>query len=501
MTPDFSGAAHHADIADAADLLDVLIVGAGLSGIGAAAMLRRRCPDKRFALLEARAAIGGTWDLFRYPGVRSDSDMYTLGYGFRPWTGASAIADGAAIRDYIAATARAYDIDAHIRFGHTVVKAAWCSKAARWTVESRLPDGATVLLRAKFLYLCSGYYDYERAHRPRFEGESDYQGRIVQPQFWPQDLDYAGRRVVVVGSGATAVSLVPAMAQQAAHVTMLQRSPSYVVARPRRDAFALRLRRWLPAQAAHTLARWRIVLESIALYRLLRALPGFTRKRMIAMAARMAGPGVDANIHFAPAYKPWDQRICVAPSGDLFRALHAGRAGIVTDRIARLSRQGIVLASGRELEADVIVMATGLRLKILGGAQLTVDGRTVDPSRAMSYKGMMLSSVPNCALAFGYTNASWTLKADLTAAWVCRLLRWMDRRGAQIALAPRDQAEAEAPFLDLRSGYVQRASHLLPKQGRRHPWRVHQNYLRDLLAIRFGRIDDGVLRFGRAGEP
>jgi len=358
-----------------------------------------------------------------------------------------------------------------------------------------------VQLHAKFLYLCSGYYDYERAHRPRFEGEADFQGRIVQPQFWPRDLDYEGRRVVVVGSGATAVSLVPAMAQQAARVTMLQRSPSYVVARPARDAFALRLRRWLPAQAAYTLARWRSVLESIALYRLLRALPGFTRKRMIAMAARMAGPGVDAATHFAPAYKPWDQRICVAPSGDLFRALKAGRAEIVTDHIARFSERGIVLASGRELEADVIVLATGLRLKILGGAQLTVDGRTVDPSRAMSYKGMMLSSVPNCALAFGYTNASWTLKADLTAAWVCRLLRWMDRRGVQIAQAQRDPAQAEAPFLDLTSGYVRRASHLLPKQGRRRPWRVHQNYLRDLLAIRLGRIDDGVLQFGHAGEP
>jgi cyclohexanone monooxygenase len=501
MHPDFAGAAHQAGAADAADLLDVLIVGAGLSGIGAAATLRRRCPDKRFALLEARAAIGGTRDLFRYPGVRSDSDMYTLGYGFRPWAGADAIADGAAIRDYIAATAREHGVDAHIRFKHTVVKAAWCSKAARWTVEARLDDGATALLQARFLYLCSGYYDYGRAHRPRFKGEADFQGRIVQPQFWPQDLDYRNLRVVVVGSGATAVSLVPAMAQQAAHVTMLQRSPSYVVARPARDAFALRLRRWLPTQAAHTLARWRIVLESIALYRLLRALPGFTRKRMIAMAARMAGPRVDAATHFAPAYKPWDQRICVAPGGDLFRALRAGRADVVTDRIARFSRQGVVLASGRELEADVVVMATGLRIKILGGAQLTVDGRPVDPGRAMAYKGMMLSGVPNCALAFGYTNASWTLKADLTAVWVCRLLRWMDRRGAQIALAPRDPAQAEAPFLDLSSGYVQRASYLLPKQGRRHPWRVHQNYLRDLLAIRLGRIDDGVLQFRRAGGP
>lgn len=511
MAPVFTAAADpdaplRAPLADpgapphAPDILDVLIVGAGLSGIGAAATLQRRCTDKRYLILEARAAIGGTWDLFRYPGVRSDSDMYTLGYGFRPWTAQDAIADGATIRDYIAATAREHGIERHIRFSHTVTAAAWCSEHAHWTVQARRADGSSVVLHARFLHLCSGYYDYQRAHRPRFQGEAAYRGRIVQPQFWPQDLDYAGRRVLVVGSGATAVSLVPALARTAARVTMLQRSPSYVVARPRRDRFALRLRRWLPEKAAYALARWRIVLESIALYRLLRALPGFTRRRMIAMAARMLGPGIDAGTHFAPGYKPWDQRICVAPGGDLFRALRSGRAEVVTDEIAHFSERGVVLASGRELKADVVVLATGLRMKILGGATLSVDGRRVDPGRAMSYKGMMLSDVPNCALTFGYTNASWTLKADLTAEWVCRLLRWMDRRGLDIAVARRDPSVLDAPFLDLSSGYVQRAATILPRQGRRGPWRVHQNYLRDLAAIRWRRIDDGTLRFGRAGE-
>lgn len=484
------------------DILDILIVGAGLSGIGAAATLARRSPARRYAILEARGAIGGTWDLFRYPGVRSDSDMYTLGYGFRPWRHPNAIADGATIRDYIRDTAREHGVERHIRYGHKVVKAAWCSRAALWTVQAELADhagGGACTLRARFLYLCSGYYDYDEAHRPRFEGEADFAGRIVEPQFWPAELDYTGKRVIVVGSGATAVSLVPAMAEHAAGVTMLQRSPAYVVARPAADRFALAMQRWLPARPAHALARWRIVLEGIALYKLLRALPHLTGKRIVAMASHMAGPQVDAR-HFTPDYLPWDQRICVAPSGDLFRALRAGRAGIVTDQVARFTARGILLASGRELPADLVVLATGLKIKLLGGAAIEVDGRPLDPGRSMSYKGMMLGDVPNCALAFGYTNASWTLKADLTANYVCRLLDHMDRHGHRIAVARADPTVPDAPFLSFTSGYLQRALHLLPRQGLRKPWKVHQNYLADLLTIRYRRIDDGVLRCGPPGR-
>ncbi|QOY92656.1 NAD(P)/FAD-dependent oxidoreductase [Massilia sp. UMI-21] len=479
--------------------LDVLIVGAGLSGIGAASALQRGCPGKRYAILEAREAIGGTWDLFRYPGIRSDSDMYTLGYAFRPWLDPKAIADGPAILDYVRSTAREHGIDAHIRFGHKLVGASWCSQEALWTVQARLPDGELRSLQARFLYLCSGYYSYDQAYRPRFEGEDDYRGRIVQPQFWPGDLDYAGQNVVVVGSGATAVTVVPAMSARAAHVTMLQRSPTYVVARPSRYGFAHRMRSLFPEQLAYTLTRWRIIGESMFLYWLARSKPALVKRRIVEMAGQQLGSREAAAAHFTPRYQPWDQRICVVPDGDLFGAIRSGKASVVTDRIARFTPHGILLQSGRELRADLVVMATGLTLELFGGATLAVDGKPIDPSRAMSYKGMMLSGVPNCALAFGYTNASWTLKADLTAGWVCRLLRHMDARGQAIAVAPRDPAVAEAPFLDFNSGYVERARHLLPKQGARKPWQVHQNYLRDLLTIRFGRIEDGVLRFGARG--
>ncbi|MCD2519120.1 NAD(P)/FAD-dependent oxidoreductase [Massilia sp. G4R7] len=478
-------------------VLDVLIVGAGLSGIGAAATLGRRCPGKRYAILEAREAMGGTWDLFRYPGIRSDSDMYTLGYGFRPWRDPQAIAGGPAIRAYIEDTARACGIDENIRYGHRVLGASWCSRQALWSVEARLPDGSTRLFRTRFLYLCSGYYRYDQAYRPRFEGEKAFRGRIVQPQFWPRDFDYTGKRVVVIGSGATAVTVVPAMSERAAHVTMLQRSPGYVVARPGRYRFAERMRALLPESLAWRLVRTRVIGESMFLYWLARSKPELVKRKIVEMAAHGLGSSEAAAQHFTPRYKPWDQRVCVAPDGDLFEAVRAGRASVVTDHIDRFTPNGILLQSGRELEADVVVMATGLTLQLFGGATLVVDGRVVDPSRAMSYKGMMLSDVPNCALAFGYTNASWTLKADLTAEWVCRLLRHMDARGQAMAVAPRDPGVPETPFLDFDSGYVERARHLLPQQGAVKPWRVYQNYLRDLLTIRFGRIEDGVLRLKR----
>ena len=489
----------HDSAAPEAAPLDVLIVGAGLSGIGAAATLQRRCPGKRYAILEARAALGGTWDLFRYPGIRSDSDMYTLGYAARPWRDPKAIADGPAIRAYVADTAREHGIDARIRYGHKVTRASWCSRAALWTVEATLADGATRTIRARFLYLCSGYYSYDEAYRPRFEGEDGFAGRIVQPQFWPEDLDYGGKRVVVIGSGATAVTLVPAMEKQAAHVTMLQRSPTYVVARPSEYKFAHRLQKLLPAKAAYWATRWRVIAESMVLYRLARAKPDLVKSRIVQMASHQLGPSFDVAAHFTPGYKPWDQRVCVVPDGDLFRAIRKGRADVVTDHIERFTDTGILLKSGHALEADVVVMATGLSLSVLGGAAIVVDGRPFDPSQAMSYKGMMLSDMPNSIMTFGYTNASWTLKADLTAAYACRLLRHMERSSQEIAVVRREPDVQPEPFLSFTSGYVQRAAAILPKQGSRRPWQVYQNYLQDMMTIRFGRIADGVIRFGQKG--
>lgn len=482
-------------------LLDVLIVGAGLSGIGAAHHLQQRCPGKHYAILETRDAIGGTWDLFRYPGVRSDSDMYTLGYAFRPWTDAKAIADGDVIRRYICDTADEAGITPHIRFGHKVLSAAWSSQDACWTVEvEQLANGTRSRLRTRFLYLCSGYYRYAEGHRPEFPGEQDYQGRVVQPQFWPVELDYAGKRVVVIGSGATAVTLVPALAKAAAHVTMLQRSPTYIVTRPSEDALARRLRRHLPASVAYGLTRWKNVLLSIALFRLARRRPQQFKRRLVAMAADQLQPGYDVQTHFTPRYNPWDQRICVVPDGDLFEAIRAGRAAVVTDHIDCFTATGVRLTSGQELAADIVVLATGLKLNALGDIALTIDGHACDASQSMAYKGMLLSDVPNLALAFGYTNASWTLKADLTAAYVCRLLRYMDRHGHTIAVARRDPSVASQPFLNFTSGYVQRALDVLPKQGARRPWQVYQNYLQDLITIRFTRIADGVMRFGSKGN-
>ena len=480
--------------------LDVVIVGAGLSGIGAAYHLQQRCPGKRFEVIEKRAAIGGTWDLFRYPGVRSDSDMYTLGYRFRPWTDAQAIADGPSILRYVRATAEEAGIVPKIRFGHVVRRADWSSADALWTLHGeRVDDGAPASWRARFLHVCSGYYRYDRSHRPEFAGEADFEGTLVSPQFWPDGLDVTGKRVVVIGSGATAVTLVPALAANAAHVTMLQRSPSYVVSRRRLDPVAQSLRRVLPERLAYGAIRWKNVGLQAFLYRLARRRPEQVKRHLVRMAAAQAGPDCDAAIHFTPRYRPWDQRVCLDPDGDLFAALRAGQATVVTDTIDRFVAGGIRLSSGATLGADIVVVATGLELDILGGIAVRVDGQERRAGDAMVYKGMMLSDVPNLALCFGYVNASWTLKADLTAEYVCRLLRHMDRRGAAIVVPRRDPSVGVAPFLGFTSGYVQRASAILPKQGTRRPWQVHQNYFMDLLALRFGRIADGVLRFGKPG--
>jgi monooxygenase len=481
-------------------ILDVVIVGAGLSGIGAAHRLQRDCPAKRYAILEARACIGGTWDLFRYPGIRSDSDMYTLGYDFKPWGGAKAIAEGPAILRYIRDAADAGGITAHIRFGHTVRSVEWSTSHACWTITAEHAGAGTpVTLRARFLYMCCGYFSFAQGHRPEFAGEADYRGIILQPQFWPEDVDYAGRRVVVIGSGATAVTLVPEIAKSAGHVTMLQRSPTYVVTRPSEDRLAQRLNRLLPSHLAYRLTRWKNVLLGMFFYQLARRRPEKMKQQLLALVRQQVGAAIDVGTHFTPRYPPWDQRMCLVPDGDLFRQLREGRASVVTDTIERFTDQGLKLASGRELPADIVVVATGLKLNVLGDVTVRIDGRVCDLGETMVYKGMLLSDVPNLAMVWGYINASWTLKADLTAGYVCRLLQYMDRHGHTVAVPRRDPAMPPRPFLTFSSGYVQRALAILPKQGSQRPWRVHQNYLLDLLHIRYGRIADGVLRFTGGG--
>jgi cation diffusion facilitator CzcD-associated flavoprotein CzcO len=480
--------------------LDVLVIGAGLSGVGAAWHLQTLCPDRSYAILEARDAMGGTWDLFRYPGVRSDSDMYTLGYRFRPWKDPKAIADGPSIKAYVEETAREHGIDRKIRFGHRVVRAEWSSADARWTVDVEVGPGRTAArLTCGFLYTCTGYYDYARGHAPDWPGTERFRGRLVHPQHWPEDLDYTGRRVVVIGSGATAVTLVPAMAGRAAHVTMLQRSPSYVAEQPSQDAIANALRRALPGRAAYAAARWKNVLRSMFFYALARRRPATFKKGIRAKLRRALGPAYDLDTHFAPRYEPWDERLCIVPDGDLFRAIRDGRASVATDHVEAFTETGIRLRSGAHLDADVVVSATGLVLQLLGGMRLVVDGAPVDLSRTMAYKGMMYSGVPNLASAFGYTNASWTLKCDLVAEHVCRLLNHMRARGHAQVTPRRDPGVAEAPVLDFTSGYVRRALPTLPKQGARAPWRLHQNYVQDLLTLRRGRVDDPALEF-RAPE-
>ena len=472
--------------------VDVIVVGAGLSGISAGYHLQKFCPDRTYLLLEGRQAMGGTWDLFRYPGIRSDSDMHTLGFSFRPWTAAKAIADGPSIRAYVADTAREYGIDRYTRFGHKVLAASWSTADARWTVKAEGPDGA-VTLTCNFLHMCSGYYNYAKAHSPEFAGQEQFAGQVIHPQFWPEDLDFTGKRVVVIGSGATAVTLVPEMARTAAHVTMLQRSPTYVVSRPSEDAVANWLRRRLPSKLAYGLTRWKNVLFGMYFFRLSRRKPAKVKQRIIGMVRDHLGPDYDVGTHFTPSYNPWDQRMCLVPDADLFEALKAGRASVVTDRIASFTPKGLALESGKAIPADIVVTATGLELHLLSDIPLSIDARPVNLAKALNYKGIMFSDVPNLAYSFGYTNASWTLKADLTCRYVCRLLNTMRARGLRQA-TPRiaDANVAELPFLDFSSGYVQRSIDKLPKQGSRKPWRLHQNYALDLLSLRFGSIDTSM---------
>lgn len=477
---------------------DVLIVGAGLSGIGAGYHLQANCPGKTYAILEGREASGGTWDLFRYPGIRSDSDMYTLGYAFKPWREAKAIADGPSILKYVRDTAAENGIDRHIRYGHHVTRASWSSADARWSVEAQVgPNKEVVRLTCNFLFMCTGYYDYAEGYTPQFAGTDQFQGQIVHPQKWPEGLDYSGKKVVVIGSGATAVTLVPEMAKTAAHVTMLQRSPTYVVSRPAEDAAANWLRAKLPAKLAYAITRWRNVLFGMLFFNLARKKPEKTKAQIIDMVRQHLGPDYDVATHFTPSYNPWDQRLCLVPDADLFDAIKSGSASVVTDHIETFTPTGIRLKSGQELDADVVVTATGLKLQLLSGLEVTVDGERVDMAGTMSYKGMMYSGVPNLASAFGYTNASWTLKCDLTCEYVCRLLNHMDRTGQPICTPKPDPTVGEAPWLDFSSGYVQRSIDQFPKQGTRKPWKLYQNYALDLVSLRFGSVDDGVMQFSR----
>jgi monooxygenase len=480
---------------------DVVIVGAGISGIAAAHYLRTLCPGRSYTLLESRQAIGGTWDLFRYPGVRSDSDMFTLGYSFRPWESDASFASGPLIREYVTDTAREEGIDRHIRFGHRVTGAQWDSQQARWTVTATTSEGEAVHITCRFLFFCSGYYDYERGHDPEFAGRDRFQGIVAHPQHWPEGLDYAGKRVVVIGSGATAITLVPEMAAKASHVTMLQRSPSYIIALPARDAIGAALRRVLPRALSYRLVRWKNILLASAFYQFSRHWPQRARAVLIRAAQHLLGPDFDVARHLSPRYDPWDQRLCIAPDGDMFQALRSGKASIVTDTIERFTPQGIRLASDEELPADIVVTATGLQLKLIGGAQLVVDGHPVDLSEALIYRGLMYSGVPNMAVASGYTNASWTLKCELAARYVCRLLGHMQAGGYEICtpVAGAGVAASGEMFLNLSSGYVQRAAGTFPQQGTKKPWRMYQNYLRDLVSLRLSPLRDGALQFSKRG--
>jgi cation diffusion facilitator CzcD-associated flavoprotein CzcO len=479
---------------------DVLIMGAGLSGIDAAHHLQELCPKKSYVILEQRERVGGTWDLFRYPGIRSDSDMLTMGYSFRPWTHPKAISPGADIRNYIEATARDEGIDRHIRFGHQIQRASWSSKDGQWTVEASCKSAGgsdeTVTLTCNFLFSCAGYYRYSAGYAPEFPGAGRFQGRIVHPQAWPEDLDYSGKRVVIIGSGATAVTLVPALAATAGRVTMLQRSPTYIISLPGQDKLALWLRRVMPATWAFRLSRWRNIAFMTMIYRFSLRFPNFVKQRLLKRVREQLGPEYDVATHFTPRYNPWAQRMCLVPDADMFEAIKANRASIVTDQIKTFTDKGIVLASGEELEADIIVTATGLTMQAFGGIDLSVDGQRVNPGQVLTYKGVMLSGVPNFASVFGYINASWTLKADLICHYVCRLLNSMDRKGLRQVTPKNGSESAAAPFVEnFNPGYIERALASWPKQGARPPWRAHQNYIRDTFSLRWASLEDGVLEF------
>jgi monooxygenase len=482
--------------------LDVVIVGAGISGISAAWHLQDRCPTKTYAVLESRENLGGTWDLFKYPGIRSDSDMFTLGFRFKPWTSEKAIADGPSIMAYLKETVAESGIDKHIRYQHKVIAADWSDADNHWTLRVDRGDSEAEIT-CSFLFACSGYYNYDKGYTPEFAGVDDFGGTIVHPQHWPEDLDYQGKRIVVIGSGATAVTLIPALANSgAAHVTMLQRSPSYIGSLPDVDPFAVRTMKTLPPKLAYVLNRWKSIGYQSAVYRISRRFPNYMRKTLMTMAQRRLPEGYDVEKHFGPRYKPWDERLCLAPNGDLFKTIRNGQADVVTDTIERFTKAGIKLSSGEELAADIIITATGLNLQLFGGAAILRNGVPLDITQEMAYKGMMLSGLPNMAFTIGYTNASWTLKADLVSEFVCRVLNYMDANGYDTVVPehPGDSVD-ERPLMDFTPGYVLRALDRLPKQGSRAPWRLKQNYLLDLRLIRHGKVDDQALRFTKHPAP
>lgn len=475
--------------------IDVLIVGAGISGVGAGYHLKANSPGKSFAILEGRETMGGTWDLFKYPGIRSDSDMYTLGYSFRPWTDPKAIADGPSILKYVKDTAREHGIDKHIRFSHKVISADWSTPDALWHIKAeRGPLKEPVNFTANFLFMCGGYYNYDEAFTPEFDGREDFKGEVIHPQFWPEDMDYSGKKVVVIGSGATAMTLVPSMTDKAAHVTMLQRTPTYVVSRPGTDAFANFMRKYLPSKLAYGITRWKNVLMGMYFYRMCMKQPAKVKDYLLGMVREEMGDE-EVKKHFTPTYNPWDQRVCLVPDSDLYGALKSGKASVVTDHIDRFTENGIKLKSGETLDADIIVTATGLKLQVWNGLDVSVDGKLMTASDTMAYKGFMYSGIPNMASSFGYTNASWTLKCDLTCEYVCRLLNHMDAKGLDQATPSFTEGDVEVePWLDLKSGYVQRAMESFPKQGSKTPWKLHQNYAKDLVMLRFGSLhDDGMV--------
>lgn len=477
-----------------AEHFDVLIVGAGLSGIGAARHLQKNCPEKSFAILEGRDTTGGTWDLFRYPGIRSDSDMYTLGYNFKPWTEPQVIADGHRIRNYIRETAREHDIEGRIRCGHKVVSADWRSETATWTVTVET-KGETKQLTCNWLMMCSGYYNYEEGFTPEFKGRDDFKGQVIHPQFWPENLDYSGKRVVVIGSGATAITLIPSMTDKARHVTMLQRTPSYVISVPQFDPMVRVLLKFLPEMTVYRMSRARNNFITQMIFKLSRKYPNFMRKLLLKQVRAQVGKDFDMK-HFTPPYNPWDQRLCAVPNGDMFKVLRKKKASVVTDHIDRFTDKGILLKSGQTLEADIIVTATGLNLRLFGGMTMTVDGKAIEMNQHISYKGLMFSDIPNFSNALGYTNASWTLKADLIAEYVCRLLKHMDKTGTRIAVPERKDPDIKTgPLLEMSSNYVTRAEHYMPKGADRAPWKLYQNYKLDTEQLHNGKLEDGVMAF------
>ena len=476
---------------------DTLIVGAGISGIDAAVHMNQDCPNKTWAILDGRKNLGGTWDLFRYPGIRSDSDMYTLGFPFKPWDNPKSIAPGDTILEYIQETAREFGIDKNIRYDHLVKHASWCTSEAKWTVEVETgPDKEIRRYSCNFLYLCSGYYNYKGGYTPDFPGLDRYKGTLIHPQKWPENLDYQDKKVTVIGSGATAITLVPAIAEKAQKVNMLQRSPTYVIGIPDWDPITEVFRKLLPSQLASTLNRLKNVWIAVGFFEAARKWPKIARRAIRAHNRRQLGDSCDVDVHFNPSYNPWEERICLAANSDLFKAIKSGKAEVVTDHIETFTETGIKLKSGAELEADIVVTATGLDLVPLGNIQFTIDDQQWTPGKSMTYKGMMFRDVPNLALASGYTNASWTLKCDLTSKYVCRLINHMDENDHQYCTPRnRDPSIEELPFVDFRSGYIQRAMEKFPKQGSKAPWKLHQNYVIDIFSLKYGTLEDDVMEF------